>query len=296
MEPLTVTGEVARPASRCFEGMALVLRRHGRLMSFDERCWKIVAGTKLGPGLSGMVTYEALCRPAGETSTRIELSFVGRQNLPTSIARLPPDGFGRAMASLVDEVCLAVEGFEFECLIPERPISAYDPQANPDDASDRLLGPIRQARLWLGRERLTVNETTDPARVAIPAVEVPIRSVAQARLNPLPADRQIEDVVLQSLGAAIVVSLLLVVVAVGATTLAGDTNRRDQIIFAVLAVLAGVGLVTVFSLLPGLGRVNRDLIAVSLLVADGRIVWLAIGAEQESDFRAALQARDITCA
>jgi hypothetical protein len=178
---------------------------------------------------------------------------------------------------------------QFDCLIPDRPLTGYEQFAVGTTTRGAYRGIFRDARVSIEGDELFVRAKTDIAAGGseVIAVKLPVKDIIEVRLSPFPVNKQI----LTAFGRSLIVgSGLALTILIGVLATTGGSQHwsvNPNTAYAVI-IIGGLILGLLVSFRPALAKIEHNLTQVLLFSSDGKALMLAVRTEQKEAARAIL--------
>jgi hypothetical protein len=126
----------------------------------------------------------------------------------------------------------------------------------------------------------------------VAVAKVPVRDIVQIRTFPLPVNFQVKSALIRGLivGGGIALTMVIALIVKAGDRLNGSSNIGGAL---AITVLLGLAIGLLFSFLPNLFKLERDLIEVQFLTADGHVLPIALRPAQREMAKAVLSAHGL---
>jgi hypothetical protein len=179
----------------------------------------------------------------------------------------------------------------FDCLIPDIAVSKWEQFTVGVTTGGATRGTFRPATVTIENE--TILLSTETAAVAggnsVTVAQMPLADCNQVLRIPLSTDSQFRAVIIRSLivGGGFTLALIVMVLAKGGSAFSLTHTLK-------LCLLFGLGMSFLFSFLPNVMKIRKDLNEIHFVSSNGKIIPIVLRNDQIGALNATISRRGLT--
>lgn len=178
----------------------------------------------------------------------------------------------------------------FNCLIPDGPLTGYEKFAVGMTTGGAYRGMLRPATMFIESQLLILRAQTDviAGGNVVTVAKMPLSELGQIRRTPISTASQMRTVIWRSVivGGGLTLTMIIIPAVKGGPNF--DIGRALPIV-----ILFGLGMGFVFSFLPGVKKIQKNLFEIQFVTSNAQVLPIALQADQMESVAALFSAHGL---
>ena len=171
----------------------------------------------------------------------------------------------------------------FRCLITDRALTGYEQFAVGITTGGAFRGTFRPAEVSFENGEVVVRAQTDvvAGRSEVIAAKMSIKDIIDVRITPIRVGDQVRAAAARALvaGGGFALAIIVIVMFAAIRNRGGSFNFGTALAFA---LFFGLGIGFLFSFLPNLTKLDKNLLQVVLVTSDNQALVMAIESKKKA--------------